>query len=68
MGLQAKNDFPAIDFHKSLMVGNNLSDMEFGKNLKMKTVFLSTTNPNQAPHPTIDLIYPTLLDFAKNIL
>ncbi|MBK8330229.1 MAG: HAD-IIIA family hydrolase [Bacteroidetes bacterium] len=68
MGLQAKNDFPAIDFHKSLMVGNNLSDMEFGKNLKMKTVFLSTTNPNQAPHPFIDLIYPTLLDFAKNIL
>ena len=68
MGLQAKNDFPMIDFHKSIMVGNNLSDMEFGKNLNMKTVFLSTTNPNQAPHPSIDIIYPNLLDFAKNIL
>ena len=43
MGLQAKQDFPSIDFSKSVMVGNNFSDMDFGKRLGMKTVFVETT-------------------------
>src|SRR5690606_17068458 len=30
MALQAKQDFPEIDFRKSIMVGNSLTDMEFG--------------------------------------
>lgn len=40
MGLKAKQDFPEIDFAKSVMVGDSLSDMEFGKRLGMKTVFI----------------------------
>ena len=67
MALQAKNDFPSIDFTKSTMIGNNISDMGFGRNVGMTTVFLNTTNPDQGPHPTIDYFYPTLLDFAKSI-
>jgi histidinol phosphatase-like enzyme len=48
------------------MVGNNISDMEFGKNAGMYTVFLRTTSPGQAfPHPSIDLIFNSLYDFAK---
>ena len=31
MALKAKADLPEIDFSKSIMVGNNLSDMEFGR-------------------------------------
>ncbi len=38
MGLDAKKDFPAIDFNKSVMVGDSASDIEFGKNLGMKTI------------------------------
>lgn len=68
MALQAKKDFPSIDFKRSIMVGNNLSDMQFGKNMGMKTAFLRTTNPTQDVHESIDCFYPTLLDFAKNIL
>ncbi len=68
MALQAKKDFPSINFEDSIMVGNNLSDMEFGKKMGMKTAFLHTTNPSQGHHETIDFFYPTLLDFAKNIL
>jgi histidinol-phosphate phosphatase family protein len=33
MALQAKKDFPAIDFKKSIIVGNKLSDMQFGEML-----------------------------------
>jgi D-glycero-D-manno-heptose 1,7-bisphosphate phosphatase len=41
MALQAKSDFPEIDFTKSVMVGDSISDMEFGKKLGMYTVFIS---------------------------
>ncbi len=40
MGLQAKADFPEIDFAKSLMIGDSESDIEFGMKLGMKTVML----------------------------
>lgn len=66
MAFQAKHDFPEIDFSKSLMVGNNISDMEFGRNAGMHTVFVKTTSPNQLlPHSAIDLAFNDLLDFAK---
>ncbi|MDE3213549.1 MAG: HAD-IIIA family hydrolase, partial [Bacteroidota bacterium] len=35
MGIQAQKDFPEIDFSKSIMIGNTLSDMRFGRNLQM---------------------------------
>lgn len=45
MAFQAKEAFPSINFSKSLMVGNNLSDMEFGRNAGMYTAFVRTTQP-----------------------
>jgi len=66
MALKAKADFPDIDFSKSIIVGNNLSDMEFGRNAGMHTVFMLTTQPNlPLPHPQIDLAYNNLLNFAE---
>lgn len=63
---QACTDFPAINLKKALIVGNNLSDMEFGRNAGIHTVFVKTTHPDQAlPHPWIDRAYPSLPDFAK---
>ncbi len=40
MALRAKNDFPEIDFTKSIIVGDSVSDMEFGKKLGMKKIFV----------------------------
>ena len=40
MGLEAKKNFPRIDFSKSIMVGDTDSDIEFGKALGMKTVLV----------------------------
>lgn len=68
MALRALEDFPAIDFTKSIMVGNKPSDMRFGRSLGMLTVFITSTNPNQPfPHPDIDLRFTSLLEFAKSL-
>ncbi|MBA2249858.1 MAG: HAD-IIIA family hydrolase [Chitinophagaceae bacterium] len=66
MGMQAKKDFPEIDFTKSIMIGNTLSDMQFGKNLGVSlTVFLPTTRPDvKIPNALIDLVFPDLISVA----
>ena len=66
MAFQAKTKYPEIDFSKSLMVGNKISDMEFGRNADINTVFVATTNPETAfPHPSIDFRFKDLLAFAE---
>ncbi|MCK9220429.1 MAG: HAD-IIIA family hydrolase [Bacteroidales bacterium] len=65
MALQARKQFPEIRFKRSVMVGDSLSDMLFGKRLDMKTVFLShdSSLPNKNPR-LIDFFYPDLKSFA----
>jgi D-glycero-alpha-D-manno-heptose 1-phosphate guanylyltransferase len=66
MAVQAVHDFPGIDLRRSIMIGNNLSDMQFGRNAGMYTIFVKTTNPLiNLPHPDIDLLYNQLADFVK---
>lgn len=57
MALQAKKDFPQIDFRKSIMVGDSLSDMEFGKKANMITVFLTQNGGN---FPNTDFVLENL--------
>ncbi|MEO5983861.1 MAG: HAD-IIIA family hydrolase, partial [Ferruginibacter sp.] len=69
MGHEAIKEFPDIDIKKSLMVGNTLSDMQFGRNLGVYTVFLPTTRPEvDISHKDIDAVYPSLIAFAKAII
>jgi D-glycero-alpha-D-manno-heptose 1-phosphate guanylyltransferase len=66
MAFRAKADFPAIDLSKAVIVGNNISDMRFGRNAGIYTVFVRTTTKNMDfPHPDIDLIFDSLVDFTK---
>lgn len=66
MAHQAKSDYPEINFNKSIMIGNKLSDMQFGRNAGMQTVFIASTNPDVAfPHELIDARFNSLYDFAK---
>lgn len=44
MALQAKEDFPTIDFTKSVMVGDSKTDMEFGKKIGAITIFITPTS------------------------
>ncbi len=69
MGHQAQQDFPEIDFKRSIMVGNSMSDMEFGKRLSMHTVFLTTKyQPVEMPHDIIDEQFSSLNDWAKALM
>jgi D-glycero-D-manno-heptose 1,7-bisphosphate phosphatase len=66
MAFQAVSDFPETNLEKSLMVGNNVSDMLFGKNAGMKTIYLKTTSPDlELPHDAIDLYFENLDTFAR---
>ena len=66
MAIAAQNDFPDIIFSKSIMVGNKLSDMQFGRNAGMFTVFLATTHPETTfPNQLIDFRFDSLTDFVK---
>ena len=68
MGLQAMKDFPDIDLSKALMIGNTLSDMKFGRNLGVQTIFLSTTRPEvDITDKSIDAVYDSLLSFANEL-
>jgi len=45
MALRAKEDFPEVDFSKSIMVGDTDSDILFGTKLGMKTIRIKTQEP-----------------------
>ncbi len=66
MALHAKEDFPHIDFSRSIMAGNKLSDMQFGRNAGMSTVFIASTNPEtEFPNALIDARFSSLYQFAQ---
>ena len=68
MGYEAVKEFPDIDLKKSIMVGNTLSDMQFGRNLGMYTVFLTTTRPEvDLTDERIDMVCGSLIEFAEKI-
>ncbi len=46
MALQAKKDFPEIQFKNCLMIGDSDSDMAFGNNLGMKTILTGNKPDN----------------------
>lgn len=68
MAFRAKKDHPGIDLNRSVMIGNKLSDMRFGRNAGIYTIFIATTNPETAfPHPDIDLRFETIDDFTRSL-
>lgn len=65
MALQAKQDFPEIDFSQSIMVGDSKSDIEFGNRLGMTTVLIKKETSAYAS--LADFEYPSLIDFALSV-
>jgi len=66
MGERARSDFPEIEFSKSVMVGDSIFDLEFGKNLGMKTIFIGSSKE------TIELdglvVFESLHNFSKSLV
>lgn len=66
MGLKAKKDFPEIEFKKSVMAGDSLGDMQFGKRLNMTTVLINPKNIIAKENPDlVNFWFLSLNDFAK---
>jgi len=65
MGLQALQDYPDINLSSAIMVGDSLSDMQFGNNLGVKTVFLINSEPlDKKVNQLSDQVFMDLSDFA----
>ncbi|MFM7839882.1 MAG: D-glycero-alpha-D-manno-heptose-1,7-bisphosphate 7-phosphatase [Chitinophagaceae bacterium] len=64
MALQAKHDFPEIDFSKTIMVGNTRSDMEFGRTIGAYTVYIHNREDKIPAANSIDAEYDGLLSMA----
>lgn len=62
MAIKAKEDFDEINFKKSIIVGDSLTDMQLGEKMGMKTVFI-----NPGLNGKFDKCFPTLKDFSKSI-
>jgi histidinol-phosphate phosphatase family protein len=62
MALQAQKDYPGIDFSKSIIAGDSISDMQFGRAAGMVTVLIA--DPNNQQTDLVDLSYHSLLEFA----
>lgn len=63
MALQAQADFPNVNLQKSVIIGDSLSDMEFGKKAGMKTIFFGEKSPKDTQH--IDFIAKDWLAVAN---
>jgi histidinol-phosphate phosphatase family protein len=70
MAFQAKNDFPEINFEQSIMVGDQESDIEFGKNVGMKTVWIPNSPSEKWKRKDLitDEVHDDLLSFAKKLI
>ena len=65
MAQQAQKDFPEINFFRSIMIGDSISDMEFAFRLGMKTVFIEgkSEEQNESQLLSVDLRLETLNAF-----
>ena len=61
MAMQAQHDFPEIDFAKSIIVGDSITDMQFGRNASMFTVLVSDRESS-------DAVESLLVDFKLHSL
>lgn len=65
MGLQAKEKYPALNFTQSWMVGDSFSDLEFGKNLGMTTVYIAKQEKwNDLPKGLANHSFESLIDLS----
>ena len=67
MAQKAVFDFPDIDFVKSIMVGDSQSDIEFGNNAGMKTVFITNEGSDEIPKDMADCSINNLLELKTLI-
>jgi D-glycero-D-manno-heptose 1,7-bisphosphate phosphatase len=68
LALQALAAHPEIRFDRSLIIGDSATDMEFGKNLGMRTVFLGMDAREAAPPKLTDFTIQSLDELSRSLL
>ena len=65
MMLEAAHMYPEIDFSKSIMVGDKMSDMQLGRNVGTYAVLVTSTQSGDIhSHPDVDMRFDSLREFA----
>jgi len=65
MALEAAMMFPEIEFSKSILVGDKMSDIQLGRNIGAYTVLITSSQSGDIKnHPDVDLRYDSLKEFA----
>lgn len=68
MALEAQHDYPEIDLLKSVIVGNSISDMDFGRNAGMKSIFIDEKKKFYGVKTDImDEIHNSLSDWSNSL-
>ena len=68
MALAAEKDFPHIKFDRSVIVGDSITDMQFGKTMGMRTIYIEGKEiSNKEDLLLIDHMYPSLFAFAETL-
>lgn len=68
MALQAKKDHPWIEFAWSVMAGDAMTDMEFGRRLGMVNVLIAANPDHLRMSPALyDFVYPDLETFSRDL-
>lgn len=57
MSLQAKKDFPEIDFTKSIIIGDSKKDLEFGKRANMISILINDKSANKVEDYSIESLF-----------
>jgi len=68
MALKAKMYFPEIDFRKSIMIGDSMTDIEFGKRLNMYTIYISKTQLQSELFKIADYKCDSLFHAAEHLI
>jgi D-glycero-D-manno-heptose 1,7-bisphosphate phosphatase len=63
MPLQAQKEFPLVNFSKSVIVGDSMSDMEMGRRLGMRTILIAD---GAMQSPLVDMYFTGLHSFAMS--
>ncbi|MCB9233017.1 MAG: HAD family hydrolase [Bacteroidia bacterium] len=67
LALQAQEQFPEIDFSRSVLLGDSASDIQMGHCLGMFSVHINAEFPEMPPPPGTDLQLPSLAEFIRQL-
>ncbi len=68
MANKARKDFPNIDFNKSIIVGDSISDMLFGEQLGMLKVLVNSDLKSINSFKQFDFYFQSLFSFSNYIV